>query len=225
MYTPAPTTTHGFAIPAEVLGGQSCEPDVKLFLLAHRTFRREFARLAVAAAKAPEYSPRKGAIEAQIATMVRSLHHHHHGEDARIWPLLRRRDPAAALVLDALEAEHQEIDPLIAAISDTGTLLRVRAIALEQLSAHLNRHLDHEEESALPLIYRHYSAAEWDADGKQHLRQSRAELPMFVCIMLDHMDEQEIAGAIAAAPKVMGWLYRISWRRAYAKRRELVYGY
>ena len=48
---------------------------------------------------------------------------------------------------------------------------------------------------------------------------------MFVCIMLDHMDEQEIAGAIAAAPKVMGWLYRISWRRAYAKRRELVYGY
>ncbi len=225
MYTTTPTTTHGFSIPASAFAGQSPEPDVKLFLLAHRAFRREFARLAGAAAKAPEYGPRKDAIEEQIATMVRSLHHHHHGEDARIWPLLRERDPAAAVVLDALEAEHQEIDPLIDAVSDKATLLKVRALSLEKLSQHLNRHLDHEEDSALPLIRRHYTAAEWEADGKLHLKKTRADLPTFVCIMFDHMNENEIAGAMAAAPKIMVWMYRTSWRRSYAKRRQLVYGY
>ena len=64
----------------------------------------------------------------------------------------------------------------------------------------INRHLDHEEEAALPLIRRHYSAAEWDADGKVHLKETRADMPMFVGIMFDHMNDAEIAGAIAAAP-------------------------
>jgi iron-sulfur cluster repair protein YtfE (RIC family) len=167
----------------------------------------------------------KAAIEAQIGTMTRSLHHHHHGEDERIWPLLRERDPAAAVVLDALEAEHAEIDPLIAIGDDSSRSLPVRAVALEQLSVLINRHLDHEEEVALPLIRRHYSADEWEADGKHHMKQTRADLPMFACIMFDHMSAQEIADVIAAAPKMLGWMYKLSWRRGYAERRELVYGY
>jgi hypothetical protein len=39
------------------------------------------------------------------------------------------------------------------------------------------------------------------------------------------MTEQEIAGTLAAAPKILGWMYKLSWRRKYATRRELVYGY
>ncbi len=225
MYTAAPTTTHGITIPPELLTDATREPDLSIFMLAHQTFRREFARLAEAAAEAPGYGPRAEAIEEQIGTMVRSLHNHHHGEDTRIWPHLRRRDPAAAVVLDTLEVEHQEIDPLLAIISERGTLLKVRAMALEQLSVLINRHLDREEESALPLIRRHFGAAEWQADGKRHMKETRADLPMFACIMFDHMTEQEVAGVIAAAPKILGWLYKLSWRRAYAKRRRLVYGY
>lgn len=229
MYTAAPTTTHGLTLPAELITGRNSEPDLSIFLLAHRTFRREFARLAVAAAEAPTSGPRaaavKEAIEAQIGTMTRSLHNHHHGEDGRIWPHLRERDPAGAVVLDALEAEHQEIDPLIAVIDDTSMPLSVRAVAMERLSTLIGRHLDHEEESAVPLIRRHYTAAEWDAEGKVHLKATRAELPMFACIMFDHMTEQEIAGTVAAAPKILVWLYKLSWRRTYEKRRELVYSY
>jgi Hemerythrin HHE cation binding domain len=229
MYTSAPTTTHGLAIPAELLAGETGAPDLTIFLLAHRAFRREFGRLAVAAAEAPTSGPRaadvKAAIEAQIATMTRSLHNHHHGEDERIWPTLRQRDPVAAVVLDSLEAEHAEIDPLIAVVDDRSKSLSVRAVALERLSVLINRHLDHEEDSALPLIRRHFGADEWEADGKQHMKQTRADLPMFACIMFDHMTTQEVADVIAAAPKILGWMYKLSWRRAYAKRRELVYGY
>ena len=229
MYTSAPTTTHGLSLPSDVLIGEAPGPDLTIFLLAHRAFRREFGRLAGAAAEAPTTGPRAGevkaAIEAQIATMTRSLHNHHHGEDERIWPLLRERDPAAAVVLDSLEAEHAEIDPLIAIVDDTSKSLSVRAVALEQLSVLINRHLDHEEAAALPLIRRHYTAAEWEADGRHHMKQTRADLPVFACIMFDHMSAQEVADVIAAAPKILGWMYKLSWRGKYAKRRELVYGY
>jgi hemerythrin HHE cation binding domain-containing protein len=47
------------------------------------------------------------------------LHLHHTAEDEVIWPALRPRlahSPAALSVLDALEAEHQLIDPLLAAV-------------------------------------------------------------------------------------------------------------
>ncbi len=229
MYSAAPTTTRGLSLPSQLFGSEASGPDLMIFLLAHRAFRREFGRLAVAAAEAPAAGPRaaevKAAIEAQIATMTRSLHHHHHGEDERIWPLLRERDPAGAVVLDALEAEHAEIDPLIAVVDDPSKSLADRAIALEQLSVLINRHLDHEEEAALPLIRRHYSADEWEADGKHHMKETRADLPMFACIMFDHMTAQEIAGTLAAAPKILGWMYKLSWRRAYAQRRQMVYGY
>ena len=229
MYTAAPTTTHGLSLPSDLLVGKANGPDLTIFLLAHRAFRREFGRLAVAAAEAPTSGPRaaevKAAIEAQIGTMTRSLHNHHHGEDERIWPQLRERDPAGAVVLDALEAEHAEIDPLIKVVDDTSKPLSVRSVALEQLSVLINRHLDHEEESALPLIRRHFGADEWEGDGKRHMKETRADLPMFACIMFDHMTAQEIADVIAAAPKILGWMYKLSWRRAYAKRRELVYGY
>jgi hypothetical protein len=50
-------------------------------------------------------------------------------------------------------------------------------------------------------------------------------MSMFVPTMFDHMSEQEVAGTMQAAPKILVWLYRASWRRRYAKRRELVYGY
>ena len=77
----------------------------------------------------------------------------------------------------------------------------------------------------MPLIRRHYSAAEWEADGKHHLKETRADLPMFVCIMFDHMSDAGDRRRHRGRPKILGWMYKLSWRRAYAKRRELVYGY
>ena len=47
--------------------------------------------------------------------MMGFLHAHHHGEDAGLWPLVRERDPRAAPLLDAMEADHAAIAPLVEA--------------------------------------------------------------------------------------------------------------
>ena len=45
-----------------------------------------------------------------------ALHHHHSGEDAGLWPLLlSRADAAGRTLLEAMEAEHGEIDPILQA--------------------------------------------------------------------------------------------------------------
>src|SRR3954452_13579793 len=126
---------------AGVQGSQEQGPDLSIFLIAHRVYRSEFARLARAAAAGtdPKGDPKRhDAIEEQIALMMRSLHAHHTGEDLRLWPLLRERDPAAAVVLDRLEEEHEHIDPLIRAASDRSLPLVDRARYLAELSDSLN---------------------------------------------------------------------------------------
>ncbi len=191
-------------------------------------FRKEFARLATAAAAAPDPKvdpDTHDAISDQIAMMMRSLHAHHTGEDERLWPMLRRCDPAAAVVLDRLEEEHEHIDPLIRAASDRSVPLVDRARYLAELSDALNTHLDHEEADAVPLLRRHLTQAEWDADAKVHMKEVRKDTPMFFGTMTDVMTPEEFDGIVAEAPKVLVLLYKLSWRRRWAKRRRLVHGY
>ena len=191
-------------------------------------FRTEFARLATAAAEAPDPKvdpDRHDAIEKQIALMMRSLHAHHTGEDERLWPMLRERDPAAAVVLDRLEEEHEHLDPLIRAASDGSALLVDRARYLAELSEALNTHLDHEEAEAIPLLRRHVTQAEWDADAKAHMKEVRKDTAMFFGTMTDFMTTEEFDEIVAAAPKILVVLYKVSWRRRWAKRRRLVHGY
>lgn len=52
--------------------------------------------------------------------LLNKLHEHHHTEDAGLWPLIRRRNPAAAGLLEAMETEHRAIVPAIDAL--TGNL-------------------------------------------------------------------------------------------------------
>jgi hypothetical protein len=42
--------------------------------------------------------------------------------------------------------------------------------------------------------------------------------------MADFMSEDEIAGLLAGAPAILGLLYKVSWRRRWARRRALVHG-
>ena len=208
MYTPAPTTTHGLAIPAEVLDGQSRGPDLKLFLLAHRTFRREFARLAVAAAKAPavgrappsrKRSRSRSPPWCAASTTITTVKMRGSGR------CCAERDPAAAVVLDALEAEHQEIDPLIAVDQRHGHPApgpgdrAGAAVGASSTDTSTTRRSRPCRSSAGITPRRNGKPT-----ARQHLKQTRAELPMFACIMFDHMTEQEIAGTLAAAPKILG---------------------
>lgn len=75
-------------------------------------------------------------------------------EDEHLWPLLIDRVPAMKDELGELEAEHEQLDPLIAWVSDRSRPRRDRALALHDLQEFLRRHVDREERTAFPLMLR-----------------------------------------------------------------------
>jgi hypothetical protein len=168
-------------------------PDLTVILLVHWMFREEFAALADAAARTQD--PARGAaLEDQLALMLRVLHEHHTGEDTLMWPLVRQRDPASAAVLDAMEAEHQELDPLIERAGAAGLPLAERAEPLSRLSERLNAHLDREEEEALPFVQRHMTADEFAALDKTMMKGLGDDLPAVGGAVMWHATPDEGAG-------------------------------
>lgn len=79
-------------------------------VLAHRAMVHDLDRLATVAdelAQTPDAS-RTAALRRYVERVFHIIEHHHGGEDAHLWPLLRERggDPEALALLDA---EHEEL--------------------------------------------------------------------------------------------------------------------
>ena len=133
------------------------DADLTIMLAAHAAFRRDLLHLAHSATAHQPDPTRRAAIQAGWETFKRQLHLHHTAEDTIIWPALRQRldhSDHAQSVLDAMEEEHQLIDPLLAAVDaafaepDGSSLGDATAALTSQLTAHLT----HEERDGLPLI-------------------------------------------------------------------------
>ena len=96
------------------------DADLTIMLAAHDAFRRDLTGLARAAASADLSDPaRRQSVAAGWELFKRELHLHHTAEDELIWPTLRPRlvhSEHALSVLDAMEEEHERIDPLLAAV-------------------------------------------------------------------------------------------------------------
>ena len=91
--------------------------DVKMMYVMHHAFRRDLVMFAEAAAVTPADDREVWrALSRRWQIFSEILHHHHSGEDAGLWPwLMRAADADERATLDAMEAEHAEIDPILAA--------------------------------------------------------------------------------------------------------------
>jgi hemerythrin-like domain-containing protein len=198
--------------------------DLKGFLLAHAGMRQEF-RLLAAVAREPLDAARARLAEEQIALVVTFLHRHHTVEDERIWPLLRERVPACAPELDALEADHGRLDPLLLAVADVTRPLRERADHLQELHGLLNAHLDREDAAVLPLLRAHVSAKEWE-DLEAHARQETSDLslPRLVGWLAGAADAELREAVLEAMPAPVRVLFRVFWAPAYQRRARRLYG-
>ncbi|MGW0183363.1 hemerythrin domain-containing protein [Nocardia sp. NPDC003345] len=130
--------------------------DLAMMYAAHNAFRRDLRALTLA----PERE--------RWDQFCRQLITHHTAEDTVLWPSLRRRGVAARLI-DAMEAEHGSIDPLIARVNtgfQNGVPKTVRT-GVAVLSEVLHGHLEHEETEVLPLI----SEREWALLNRQMRRR------------------------------------------------------
>jgi Hemerythrin HHE cation binding domain len=206
------------------------EADLTIMLAAHEAFRRDLVRLARAAAAAAAGNEARsdatppGALLAGWETFKRQLHLHHTAEDTVIWPVLRERlahSEYAQSVLEAMEAEHATIDPLLGAVDDAfgepGRTGRV-AEATEALTVALTGHLAHEERDGLPLIGVGMSAPEWRAVGFKIARQAGpSKAGEMFAWLADGAAPDATTAVIGTLPGPARLIYRAIWRPRYRR--------
>ncbi|MEV4460476.1 hemerythrin domain-containing protein [Microbispora sp. NPDC049633] len=194
------------------------------FLMMHAGFRAEFGRLAEACAN-PRDDAHEELLEEQLALVLDMLHAHHSHEDAHLWPTLTGRAPEAADALAELESEHAVLDPLVAAASDRGVPLAGRAPTLRRLHELVNEHLDHEERTAVPLMLRHLTLDDVEADKRRAMDDfGRRRVPLVFGWLASSADAGLLARSYADLPVVARLLFRLFWWPAYRRRFSRLYG-
>ena len=199
------------------------DADLTIMLAAHGAFRRDLTRLVRAAAAADLSDPaRRQPVEAGWELFKHQLHLHHTAEDEIIWPVLRPRlahSEHALSVLDAMEAEHERIDPLLAAVDDGFAQRGEDSLAdvIDALVSALTGHLAHEERDGLPLIGAALTAAEWRGVGfKMARRNGLSEGGEMFAWILDGADG-DAAATLRALPPPLRLLYKAVWKPRFNK--------
>jgi hypothetical protein len=200
------------------------DADLTVMLAAHDAFRRDLTRLARTTSAANLSDPaRRQSVAAGWELFKRQLHLHHTTEDEIIWPLLRPRlaQSAAALsVLDAMEAEHELIDPLLAAVDAEFARTGGDRLAdvIDALTTSLTGHLGHEERDGLPLIGVALTKAEWRGAGRKMASKNglAASSEMFAW-MLDDADREHTAATLGQLPPPLRLLYRALWKPRFER--------
>jgi Hemerythrin HHE cation binding domain len=198
------------------------DADLTIMIAAHDAFRRDLTRLARTASAANLSDPaRRQSIAAGWDLFKRQLHIHHTTEDHIIWPTLRPRlahSAAALAVLDAMQAEHELIDPLLAAVDTEFACGDRLPDAIDTLTSALTGHLAHEERDGLPLIGVALTAAEWRGAGRKIAVQNgiAAGAEMFAWI-LDGTDREHAAATLGQLPPPLRLLYRARWKPRFEK--------
>jgi hypothetical protein len=195
-----------------VLGGPV---DFFMMYAAHDAFGRHLGWIGSALADGRPVAARWEMFQNQ-------LHTHHVSEDAALWPglssAITTRDDRA--VVDAMVAEHAEIDPLLERIDDAVAKGDAAAAttAVGQLAANLGAHMRHEENAALPLVATLLGASGWAAFTQsirktQGMRGAAQYLPW----LLDGASAEVANRVLAMLPAPVRVLYRRVWLPRYRR--------
>ncbi|MBV9452298.1 MAG: hemerythrin domain-containing protein [Streptosporangiaceae bacterium] len=201
--------------------------DLTIMYAAHDAFRRDLVSLARAAGGDLSDPAKQQSVAAGWEVFKRQLHVHHTSEDEFIWPVLRTkfaRSDSALSVLDAMEQEHAQIDPLLAAVDDAFARRRADvcfdrlADVVDVLVTSLTDHLDHEEREGLPLIGTGLTGAEWRKVGRRiGLKNGLSEGSQMFAWMLSDAGSDRTKQTIAQLPPPLRVLYRAVWKPRFEK--------
>lgn len=188
--------------------------DWTLMYVMHDALRRELEHLARVTEREDDDPRHLLAAAAGWELFKLSLHAHHTAEDEALWPVLRESlagcDDLA--LLDAMEAEHAAVDPLIEAI-DTGA--GPVGELVDALAAALTAHLAHEEKEALPLIDATLTAERFQDFGQAHGRHVGPNAPRVLPWLLDGVDDATAAATLSVLPEPARTAFETQWRPAY----------
>lgn len=196
--------------------------NMSMMYLMHDALRRELERIARVTARADD-DPRhilRTAVGWQLFKTY--LHAHHTAEDETLWPMmtgLLPRRPADLALLEALEAEHAVIDPLLdavdAALADREHGPQRLGGLVDTLDTSLRGHLRHEESEGLPLIDDILNPEQWSRLGRRQAELIGTGVPRYLPWLLDDVDPQRAAAILAGMPEQFRTAYQDEWRAAY----------
>jgi iron-sulfur cluster repair protein YtfE (RIC family) len=200
--------------------------DLTVMTTIHDAFRRDLDELIRAAATLPDDPAAHERVRIGWAILADQLHHHHTVEDEQLWPLVRRcwdRSPTALDVLDAMEREHESVDPALAAVGSAISAGGHPGEVLDRLRSTVGEHLAHEEREAMPLISAVVSPRQWDAFGAKQARslglKGAAEFFPWLLRGMDDIRTEQVLGIL---PAPLRWAYRRRWQPRWSARNAVV---
>jgi hypothetical protein len=200
--------------------------DLTVMHALHDAFRRDLDTLTRAAAVLDTDPDAQERIRLGWSVLAHQLHHHHTVEDEPLWPLVRRswkRSPNALQVLDAMEDEHELVDPALAAVDEAVRAEGNLAEALDRLHSVVRDHLEHEEAEAMPLIVAAVTPRDWDAFGAQQARSlglgGAAQFFPWLLLGQDDIHTEKVLGVL---PAPLRWAYRRRWQPRWTARHHVL---
>jgi hemerythrin-like domain-containing protein len=200
--------------------------DMTMMYAVHDALRRELVQISRTAHRMND-DPRRLLRSALGWEMFKKfLHIHHTAEDVSVWPAMRAalaNHPDQLAVVDAMEAEHAKIDPLLAAI-DTAALdrdyghQRFGDLA-DTLVTELTLHLAHEESDALELIDATLTPAQWKLFSDDHRARVGDNARQYLPWLLDNADTDLAAVILSKMPAQLVSAYHDEWGPSYAQLR------
>jgi hemerythrin-like domain-containing protein len=235
------STTHTTWPTQLRLPGQAAAPEgpvpMHVMYVMHHAFRRDLAAFAAAASATPVTDRDTWkALADRWALFAEVLHEHHTGEDNGVWPfLMDRADAEGRATLEAMEAEHSEIDPLLEtcgagfevlatrADDDERAALAVRLVAARES---LGRHLAHEETEAIALIQELMTPEDWHRIDEEHFKKGHgigyfAKLVPWATHGLRRDARAQAFAEVGKPFEVLWWLTR----RSFERRERKAFGY
>ncbi len=197
--------------------------DMTMMYVMHDALRRELDRIARVTARTDD-DPKQVLRTAAGWEMFKSyLHIHHTTEDDMLWPPMRKAladDSDGVALLDAMEAEHSAIDPLLAAIdaalADRDSGPQRLGELTDALATALRGHLSHEENEGLPLIDATITAEQWQAFGAEGAKLIAGDVARFIPWMLEGATPDDTASVLGLLPPPVQQAYRDQWQPGYA---------
>ncbi|MET9059143.1 hemerythrin domain-containing protein [Streptomyces antibioticus] len=198
--------------------------DMTMMFAIHDALRRELERIARITSRVDEDPRHVLSTAVGWELFKKFLTAHHTSEDRTLWPVMHealagRGAGSEIALLDAMEAEHGVIEPLLA---DIDAVLADRDSGVERLGGlvdtlctDLRAHLDHEEREALALMDLTLSPQQWAAFSAEQKDRIGGDANRYLPWLLDDIDAARVAVIVGKLPPPLRAAYETEWRAAY----------
>lgn len=196
--------------------------DMDMMYAVHDAVRRDLVQVA-RIAKASDDSPGKQLHAVQGWEMFKKfLVVHHTAEDDRLWPTLRAHaagNPDQLALLDAMEAEHASLDPLLkavdAAADDTEYGYQRLGDCVDELVTAVSGHFAHEEADGLDLMDALLTPEEFQGFTHLHRELIGDDRVRFMPWLLEDASGRTVSHIEREFPPQMLGAYRSKWGPDY----------